>query len=70
MKDLCEYEHLENVSSFLYHLKIVISLLRHLNVFSILPFCLCCISMEQQPFDSELNARVIGPFDTSYSVEV
>ena len=33
MKDLCKYEHLENVSSFLYRLKIVISLLRHLNFF-------------------------------------
>ena len=69
MKDLCKYEHLENVSSFLYHLKIV-SPLRHLNFFSFLRLCLCCISMEQQPFDSELNARVIGLFDTSHSVEV
>ena len=70
MKDLCKYEHLENVSSFLYHLKIFFSPLRHLNFFSFLRLCLCCISMEQQPFDSELNARVIGPFDTSHSVEV
>ena len=71
MKDLCKFEHLEN-ASFLYHLRIFISLLKHLNFFSFLGLYLsiCCVSIELQPFDSKLNIRLSVLSIPVHSVEV